>query len=166
MKKEEKILADRGLTFDDVLLVPAYSEVLPNQADTATLFSRHIQLRIPLVSAAMDTVSESRMAIAMAQLGGMAIIHKNLTIEEQAGEVLKVKRSESGMIVNPITLRPDNTIQDALQLVREKGISGLPIVDEQGRLVGILTNRDLRFAGNFGDKISTMMKSTKADHRP
>lgn len=160
MKKEEKILADLGLTFDDVLLVPAYSEVLPNQADTATLFSRRIQLRIPLVAAAMDTVSESRMAIAMAQLGGMAIIHKNLTIEEQAGEVLKVKRSESGMIVNPITLRPDNTIQEALQLVREKGISGLPIVDEEGRLVGILTNRDLRFAGNFSGKISTIMKST------
>ena len=142
-----------------MLLVPGYSEVLPNQADTATLFSRHIHLRIPLVAAAMDTVSESRMAIAMAQLGGMAIIHKNLTIDEQAGEVLKVKRSESGMIVNPITLRPDNTIQEALQLVREKGISGLPIVDEQGKLVGILTNRDLRFAGNFGDRISTIMKA-------
>lgn len=160
MKNKEKIIADQGLTFDDVLLVPAYSEVLPNQADTATMFSRHIQLRIPLVSAAMDTVSESRMAIAMAQLGGMAIIHKNLTIEEQAGEVLKVKRSESGMIVNPITLRPDNTIQEALQLVREKGISGLPIINEQGKLVGILTNRDLRFAGNLADKISTIMKAT------
>ena len=159
MKNPEKIIADQGLTFDDVLLVPAYSEVLPNQVDTATLFSRTIQLRIPLVSAAMDTVSESRMAIAMAQLGGMAIIHKNLSIAEQANEVLKVKRSESGMIVNPITLRPDNTIQEALQLVKEKGISGLPIIDEKGKLVGILTNRDLRFAGNFNDKISTIMKA-------
>jgi IMP dehydrogenase len=159
MNVKDKIVSAEGLTFDDVLLVPAYSEVLPNQADTLTLFSRHIQLRIPLVAAAMDTVSESRMAIAMAQLGGMAIIHKNLSIAEQAAEVLKVKRSESGMIVNPITLRPDNTIQEALLLVKEKGISGLPIIDEMGKLVGILTNRDLRFATNFGDKISTIMKA-------
>lgn len=159
MNSKNKIGATEGLTFDDVLLVPDYSEVLPNQADTVTMFSRHIQLRIPLVSAAMDTVSESRMAIAMAQLGGMAIIHKNLSIEDQAGEVLKVKRSESGMIVNPVTLRPDNTIQEALQLVKEKGISGLPIIDEQGKLVGILTNRDLRFATNFNEKISTIMKA-------
>jgi IMP dehydrogenase len=159
MKVKDKIIAAEGLTFDDVLLVPAYSEVLPNQTDTATMFSRHIPLRIPLVAAAMDTVSESRMAIAMAQLGGMAVIHKNLTIEEQAGEVLKVKRSESGMIVNPFTLRPDNTIQQALQLVKEKGISGLPIVDEQGKLVGILTNRDLRFAANSNEKISTIMRT-------
>ncbi|MBN2398789.1 MAG: IMP dehydrogenase [Candidatus Aminicenantes bacterium] len=159
MNSKEKIITAKGLTFDDVLLVPAYSDVLPNQADTITTFSRHIRLRIPLVSAAMDTVSESRMAIAMAQLGGLAIIHKNLSIEEQAGEVLKVKRSESGMIVNPITLSPDNTIHEALQLVKEKGISGLPIIDEQGKLVGILTNRDLRFATNFSDKISTIMKA-------
>jgi len=159
MNTNEKIVSEQGLTFDDVLLVPGFAEVLPAQADTSTPFSRRIRLRIPLVAAAMDTVSESRMAIAMAQLGGMAIIHKNLSIEEQAGEVLRVKRSESGMIVNPITLRPDNTIQQALQLVREKGISGLPIVDDQGRLVGILTNRDLRFAGNFSDKISTIMKA-------
>jgi IMP dehydrogenase len=159
MNGKDKVILAEGLTFDDVLLVPAYSEVLPQQADTATMLARHIQLRIPLVAAAMDTVSESRMAIAMAQLGGMAIIHKNLTIEEQAGEVLKVKRSESGMIVNPITLRPENTIQEALQLVKEKGISGLPIIDEQGKLVGILTNRDLRFATNFDEKISTIMKA-------
>jgi len=160
MNTSDKILPEPGLTFDDVLLVPGYSEVLPNQADPSTLFSRRIRLRIPLVAAAMDTVSESRMAIAMAQLGGMAIIHKNLTIAEQAGEVLKVKRSESGMIVNPITLRPDNTIQEALQLVREKGISGLPIVDAEGRLVGILTNRDLRFAGSPGERIATLMTAT------
>ena len=159
MKANEKILSEHGLTFDDVLLVPGFSQVLPAQADTSTLFSRRIQLSTPLVAAAMDTVSEARMAIAMAQLGGMAIIHKNLSIEEQAGEVLRVKRSESGMIVNPITLRPENTIQEALKLVREKGISGLPIVDEKGLLVGILTNRDLRFAGNLGDRISTIMKA-------
>jgi len=160
MKANDKILPEHGLTFDDVLLVPGYSEVLPSQADTSTPLSRRIRLRIPLVSAAMDTVSESRMAIAMAQLGGIAIIHKNLAIADQAAEVLKVKRSESGMIVNPITLRPDNTIQEALQLVKEKGISGLPIIDEDGRLVGILTNRDLRFAGNTGERISTIMKSS------
>jgi IMP dehydrogenase len=159
MKAIDKILPEHGLTFDDVLLVPGYSELIPSQADTSTLFSRRIRLSMPLVAAAMDTVSESRMAIAMAQLGGMAIIHKNLSIGEQSAEVLKVKRSESGMIVNPITLRPDNTIQQALQLVREKGISGLPIVDEQGKLVGILTNRDLRFAGSPGGRISTIMKA-------
>ena len=159
MKETDKILPEHGLTFDDVLLVPGYSEVLPSQADTSTRFSSHIRLSLPLVAAAMDTVSESRMAIAMAQLGGMAIIHKNLTIAEQAGEVLRVKRSESGMIVNPITLHPDNTLQEALDLVREKGISGLPIVDAQGKLVGILTNRDLRFAGNSGEPISAVMKA-------
>ncbi len=159
MKDNDKILPEPGLTYDDVLLVPGYSEVLPSQADTATQFSRRIRLSVPLVAAAMDTVSESRMAIAMAQLGGIAIIHKNLSIADQAAEVRMVKRSESGMIVNPITLRPDNTIQDALQLVREKGISGLPIIDEAGRLVGILTNRDLRFAGSPAARISTVMKS-------
>ncbi len=156
---KDKILRQEGLTFDDVLLVPAYSEVLPHQVDTSAQFSRHIRLKIPLVSAAMDTVSESRMAIAMAQLGGISIIHKNLSIGEQANEVRKVKRSESGMVVNPITLKPGNTIGEALQLVKEKGISGLPIVDEEGKLVGILTNRDLRFAKNLNDKISLVMRS-------
>jgi len=160
MKESDKILPQPGLTFDDVLLVPGYSEVLPSQADTSSQFSRRIRLSVPLAAAAMDTVSESRMALAMAQLGGIAIIHKNLSIADQAAEVLKVKRSESGMIVNPITLRPENTVQEALQLVREKGISGLPIVDGQGRLVGILTNRDLRFAGNTGERISTLMRSS------
>ena len=155
----DKILKAEGLTFDDVLLVPEYSEVLHKDVDTSTRFSRHIHLKIPLVSAAMDTVSEVRMAVAMAQLGGMAIIHKNLSIEEQASEVRKVKRSESGMIVNPITLRADNTIGDAIQLVKEKGISGLPIIDEQGILVGLLTNRDLRFATNYKEQICNVMKS-------
>ncbi len=157
----EKVLPDYGLTFDDVLLVPAYSEVAPREVNLGCRFTRNISLRTPLVSAAMDTVSESRMAIAMAQLGGISIIHKNLTIEEQATEVRRVKRSESGMVVNPITLRPGNTIADALNLVREKGISGLPIVDEQNRLVGILTSRDLRFAADHEAEIRTVMK---ADH--
>jgi IMP dehydrogenase len=143
---EHKFFPNMGLTFDDVLLVPEYSEVTPNQVDTSTWFTRNICLKIPLVSAAMDTVSESGMGIAMAQLGGIAIIHKNLGIAKQAEEVQKVKRSESGMIVNPITLKPGNKIYQALQLVKEKGISGLPIVDDAGKLKGILTNRDIRFA--------------------
>jgi len=155
----DKILPHEGLTFDDVLLVPSYSEVIAREVKTESRFSRNISLEVPLVSAAMDTVSESRMAIAMAQLGGISIIHKNLSIADQANEVRQVKRSEAGMIVNPITLRPHNTIGDALQLVKEKGISGLPIVDDGGTLVGILTNRDLRFATNIQEKISTAMKS-------
>jgi len=141
---ENKFLPITGLTFDDVLLVPGYSEATPNEVDTSTWFSRNIRLKNPLVSAAMDTVSESDMAIAMAQLGGIAIIHKNFSIRQQAEEVRKVKRSESGMIVNPITLKPENKIYEALQLVNEKGISGLPIVDNEGKLKGILTNRDIR----------------------
>ena len=131
----------------------------PRSADTGTRFSRNILLKIPLVSAAMDTVSDPRMAIAMAQLGGMAIIHKNLSVEDQAIEVKKVKRSESGMIINPITLKAESTIGEAIQLVREKGISGLPIIDDQGKLVGLLTNRDLRFATNFEERIRNVMKS-------
>jgi IMP dehydrogenase len=148
-----------GLTFDDVLLVPAYSEVLPKDVDTSSLFTRNIRLQIPLVSAAMDTVSESRMAISMAQLGGISIIHKNMSISDQAEEVRKVKRSESGMIVNPITLKPENKIFEALQLVKEKGISGLPIIDDQGRLVGILTNRDIRLSTNLQADIKEYMTS-------
>ncbi|HNX98962.1 MAG TPA: IMP dehydrogenase, partial [Candidatus Aminicenantes bacterium] len=157
----EKVLPADGLTFDDVLLVPAYSEVLPREVDLSCRFTRHLTLRTPLVSASMDTVSESRMAIAMAQLGGLSIIHKNMTIEEQASEVRSVKRSESGMVVNPITLHPGNTIADARKLVKEKGISGLPIIDEEGKLVGILTSRDLRFASDREAEIRTVMK---ADH--
>jgi IMP dehydrogenase len=153
----EKILRYEGLTFDDVLLVPAYSEVLPNDVDTSTQFTRRIRLKTPLVSAAMDTVSESRMAIAMAQLGGMSIIHKNLSIREQAEEVRKVKRSESGMIVNPITLKPDNKMYEAVQLVKEKGFSGLPIVDDEGKLKGILTNRDIRRTNNLEMEIKDFM---------
>jgi len=153
----DKFYGSEGLTFDDVLLVPNYSEVTPKDVDTSSRFSRNLHLEIPLVSAAMDTVSESRMAIAMAQLGGISIIHKNLGISQQADEVRKVKRSESMMIVNPITLKPGNKIYEALQLVKEKGISGLPIVDDQGKLVGILTNRDMRVTANLNQEIRELM---------
>jgi IMP dehydrogenase len=134
-----------ALTFDDVLLVPAHSTVLPSQVDVRTRLSRKIVLNIPLLSAAMDTVTESRLAIALAQEGGMGIIHKNLSVEEQAREVDKVKRSESGMIVDPVTLTPDRKISEALEVMARYRISGVPIVDGSRRLVGILTNRDLRF---------------------
>jgi len=146
-----------GLTFDDVLLVPDYSEVIPSNVDTRAKLTNKITLNIPIVSASMDTVSESKMAIALAQLGGLAIIHKNMSIETQAKEVKIVKRSESGMIVNPITLTPENRISEALELVREKGISGLPIVNEDGKLVGLLTNRDIRFATDNNTKIKELM---------
>jgi IMP dehydrogenase len=147
---------DEGFTFDDVLLAPARSEVLPSDTDIRTQFSRNIQLNVPIVSAAMDTVTESQLAIAVAQQGGIGIIHKNLTIAEQADEVDKVKRSESGMIVNPITMSPDDLISDALNVMEKYRISGVPITRD-GRLVGILTNRDLRFETNFLQKISQVM---------
>src|SRR5512145_1047734 len=137
-----------ALTFDDVLLVPQHSTVLPAQVDISTRFTRNIRLNVPIVSAAMDTVTESGLAIAMAQLGGIGVIHKNLQIHEQAAEVDRVKRSESGMIVNPITLAPTNRIYEALDLMKNYRISGVPITEhgsKEGRLVGILTNRDLRF---------------------
>src|SRR5213593_4575495 len=126
-----------GLTFDDVLLVPAASEVLPSEVDTRTPLTRGISLNIPLVSAAMDTVTESRLGIAMAQMGGVGVIHKNLSIEDQAGEVDKVKRSESGMIVDPITMRPQQKISEALDVMARYRISGVPVTDESGKLVGI-----------------------------
>ncbi|MCI0414179.1 IMP dehydrogenase [bacterium] len=147
---------EEGLTFDDVLLTPSRSEVLPAQTDIRTNFSRNIQLNVPIVSAAMDTVTESELAIAVAQQGGIGIIHKNMTIAEQADEVDKVKRSESGMIVNPITMSPDELISDALNLMEKYKISGVPITRD-GKLVGILTNRDLRFETNFKQKISQVM---------
>src|SRR6516225_1497664 len=149
-----------ALTFDDVLLVPQHSQVLPSAVDVATQFTRNIKLHVPLVSAAMDTVTESRLAIAMAQQGGLGVIHKNLTIEEQASEVDRVKRSESGMIVNPITLSPTNRIYEALELMKKYSISGVPITEDgskEGRLVGILTNRDLRFETNVNRPISDVM---------
>jgi IMP dehydrogenase len=150
-----------GLTFDDVLLVPAYSEVLPKDVDVSTQFTRNIQLKTPLVSAAMDTVSEYRMAIAMAQLGGISIIHKNLSVQQQAEEVIRVKRFESGVLVDPITLKPENKMYEAVQLVKDRGISGLPIVDDEGKLVGILTNRDIRFTTDLDSEIKDFMTTDK-----
>ncbi len=149
-----------ALTFDDVLLEPAKSEVLPSEVDIATRLTRHIPLNIPLLSAAMDTVTDSRMAIAMAQQGGMGILHKNLTIEAQADEADRVKRSESGMIANPITMSPDQKIQEAMEVMKKYRISGLPITSK-GKLVGILTNRDLRFETRLDLAISELM--TKDD---
>ena len=149
-----------ALTFDDVLLVPQHSTVLPTQVDVSTKLTRNIDLKVPLVSAAMDTVTESSLAIAMAQLGGLGVIHKNLSIHEQALEVDRVKRSESGMIVNPITLSPFNRLYEAQELMQKYRISGVPITDDgskEGRLVGILTNRDLRFETNLQRQIDEVM---------
>src|ERR671914_2222208 len=149
-----------ALTFDDVLLVPQHSTVLPTQVDVSTRLTRNIRLNVPLVSAAMDTVTESGLAIAMAQQGGIGVIHKNLSIDDQASEVDRVKRSESGMIVNPITLSPSNRIFEALDLMKNYRISGVPITQDgskEGRLVGILTNRDLRFETNVNRPISDIM---------
>src|SRR5947199_5041618 len=145
-----------ALTFDDVLLLPGRSDVVPAQAETATQLSRNIRLNIPIVSAAMDTVTESRLAIAIAQQGGLGIVHRNLSIEEQAAEVDKVKRSESGMIVDPVTMSPDDKIADALAVMRKYKISGVPITKNK-KLVGILTNRDLRFETRFDIPISQVM---------
>ena len=149
-----------ALTFDDVLLVPQHSQVLPTQVDVSTRFSRNIRLNVPLVSAAMDTVTESLLAIAMAQHGGLGVIHKNMSIDEQASEVDRVKRSESGMIVNPVTLSPRERICEALDLMKKYRISGVPITEDgskEGRLVGILTNRDLRFETNVQRPIAEVM---------
>ena len=149
-----------ALTFDDVLLVPRHSNVLPSAVDVSSWITRHIRVNVPLLSAAMDTVTESGLAIAMAQQGGIGIIHKNLTVEEQASEVDRVKRSESGMIVNPITLSPNNRIYEALDLMKKYRISGVPITEDgskEGRLAGILTNRDLRFETNLDRPISEIM---------
>src|SRR5579872_1437375 len=145
-----------GLTFDDVLLVPARSEVLPAEADTRTRLTRKIPLNVPIVSAAMDTVTESHLAIALAQQGGIGFIHRNMPLDKQAEEVDRVKRSESGMIVDPITIGPDKKISDALALMQRYRISGVPVTKE-GKLVGILTNRDLRFESRFDLPISDVM---------
>lgn len=146
-----------GLTFDDVLLVPAYSEVLPREVNISTKLTKDITLNIPIVTAAMDTVTEATLAIAIAREGGLGILHKNMTIEQQAEQVRKVKRSESGLILDPITLHPDQTIKEALQVMRENKIGGIPIVDHNKVLVGILTNRDLRFEKNSRKKVSDVM---------
>lgn len=146
-----------GLTFDDVLLLPAFSDVLPNEVDTSTQFSRNIRLNIPLCSSAMDTVTEASLAIALAQQGGIGVLHKNLSIEKQAEEIDKVKRSESGMIVDPVTIRPDQLVSEALVVMQNFKISGVPVVDEHGVLVGIITNRDLRFEERFDIPVSEVM---------
>ncbi len=148
-----------GLTYDDVLLVPAYSEVLPRTVDLSTKFSRNIELKIPFISAAMDTVTESTMAIAIAREGGIGVIHKNMSIEEQARQVAIVKRAENGMIYDPVTIRRDKTVADALWLMAEYHIGGIPVVDENNCLVGIVTNRDLRFEMNHNRPIEEVMTS-------
>jgi IMP dehydrogenase len=150
-----------ALTFDDVLLVPAASSVLPSDADTRTRVTREIALNIPLLSSAMDTVTEGRMAISMAQMGGMGVIHRNLSVEEQAREVRRVKRFESGIVYNPITLRPDQTLADAKALQERYKITGFPVVDDAGRVVGIVTNRDMRFAEDENTPVRVMMTSDK-----
>jgi IMP dehydrogenase len=150
-----------GLTFDDVLLVPRHSTVHPREVSTATRFTRSISLNIPLISAAMDTVTEADMAIAMARAGGIGVLHKNMTVERQSAEVDRVKRSESGMIMNPITLGPDRPLREAYALMRRFKISGVPIVDGQGRLVGIITNRDLQFERNLDQPIREAMTKEK-----
>jgi IMP dehydrogenase len=151
--------AKEGLTFDDVLLVPAESAVLPNDVSTATRVTRTIALELPIVSAAMDTVTEARLAIALAREGALGIVHRNLSIEAQVGEVDKVKRSEAGMIVEPVTLAPEALVSDALELMERYHISGVPITDDDGTLVGILTNRDLRFEKDVTQPVSALMTS-------
>ena len=153
----ERKFAKEGLTFDDVLLVPAESRVLPNDVSTRTRLTRGIELAIPIVSAAMDTVTEARLAIALAREGGIGVLHRNLSIEEQVAEVDKVKRSEAGMIVEPVTLPPDASVSDALELMSTYHISGVPITNEDETLVGILTNRDLRFAPDTAQPVSSLM---------
>jgi IMP dehydrogenase len=155
---KEKIIYE-GLTFDDVLLVPAYSNVLPRDVDISTQFSRNIQIKAPIVSAAMDTVTESAMAIAIAREGGIGVIHKNMSIEMQAKQVKAVKRAESGMIYDPITIQPNATVGNALNLMKEYKIGGIPVVNEEMILVGIVTNRDLRFQQNMSRRIREVMTS-------
>jgi IMP dehydrogenase len=162
MEKNNKIISiEEKLTFDDVLLVPSYSEVLPREVDTSTNFTRNIRLNIPIVSAAMDTVTEYKLAIALAKEGGIGIIHKNMTVDEQADQVRKVKRSESGMIIDPVTLGVYATIGEALELMKLHSIGGIPIIDNSGKLVGILTNRDLRFQDDHGKPITEVMTKDK-----
>lgn len=159
MVQSDKFIG-KGLTFDDVLLVPAYSDILPNDIDTSSLFSRNISLNIPIVSAAMDTVTESTMAIAIAQEGGIGVIHKNMSIENQANEVKKVKRAENGMIINPVTIGGEATVQEALNIMSDNKIGGIPVVNEHGTLIGIVTNRDLRFERDMNMPISKIMTTS------
>ncbi len=159
MQSDHEKFTGEGLTYDDVLLKPAYSRVLPHQVDISTRFSRNINLRIPVVSSAMDTVTESRMAIAIAQEGGIGVLHKNMSIEEQAIKVRKVKRSENGMIIDPITLHEDALVKDALHIMKENKIGGIPVVSDGNRLVGIVTNRDLRFEKDHSRPVADVMTS-------
>ena len=154
-------IIEEALTFDDVLLVPAHSMVLPKQVDLSTKLTREITMNIPLLAAAMDTVTESRLAIALAQEGGIGIVHKNLPIEKQAEEVFKVKKYESGVIKDPISVSPKTTIREVLQLTRQHNISGVPVVDG-AELVGIVTNRDLRFETRYDEPVSTAMTPKRA----
>jgi len=156
-KRSSKKFFGEGLTFDDVLLMPAYSQILPREVNISTQLTKTITLHVPLLSAAMDTVTEAALAIALAREGGLGILHKNMSIDQQADQVRKVKRSESGLILDPLTLRPDATIGEAIRLMRENKIGGIPIVDANHKLLGILTNRDLRFETNYKDKVSTVM---------
>ena len=149
----------QGLTFDDVLLLPAASSIHPNDADTSTQLTKSIRLNIPVLSSAMDTVTESKMAIAMAQNGGLGILHRNMSPEEQAAQVKRVKRFESGMVLNPITIHPNNTLEEALKLMAQNNISGVPVTEENGKLVGILTHRDVRFADNKATPVKELMTS-------
>lgn len=155
-KKTDKFFGE-GLTFDDVLLMPAYSQVLPREVNISSMLTKSITLNVPMLSAAMDTVTEAQLAIAIAREGGLGILHKNMSIEQQAEQVRKVKRSENGLILDPVTLSPDATIGEALRLMRENKIGGIPIIDKANKLVGILTNRDLRFETDYKAKVSTIM---------
>ena len=159
MKAHLSKIVGEGLTYDDVLLVPAFSEVLPREVNISTQFTRNLRINVPIVSAAMDTVTESRMAIAMAQEGGIGVLHKNMTIEEQAAKVRKVKRAESGMILDPVTLPLTATVLDAKASMKEHGIGGIPVVDKEGKLAGIVTNRDLRFEKRNDRMITEVMTS-------
>ena len=157
---KEKIVMD-GLTYDDVLLVPAYSEVLPKEVSLKTKFSRNIDLNVPFVTAAMDTVTEAKMAIAIAREGGIGVIHKNMSIAEQAHQVAIVKRAENGMIYDPVTILAHSTVKDALDIMAEYHIGGIPVVDEEKKLAGIVTNRDLRFETNMSRPVCEVMTSAE-----
>ena len=156
------IKLQEALTFDDVLIQPAFSRLHPSEADTSTYLTKNISLHIPLLSSAMDTVTESKMAIKIAQLGGVGVVHKNLSIDNQVTEIIKVKKFESGMVINPLTINPENILKEALEIKNKNNISGIPVVEKETRkLIGILTNRDIRFAKNLDQPISSLMTKKK-----
>jgi IMP dehydrogenase len=157
MALDSRKLLFEALTYDDVLLVPAYSEVLPRETDSSGFLTKNIKLNIPIISAAMDTVTEAELAISMALEGGLGFIHKNMSIEAQSDQVRKVKRSQSGMILDPVTLHVGSTVRDAEKIMREYKIGGIPVIDENGKLMGIITNRDLRFQKNMSMPIESIM---------